>query len=86
MDPTKFSRFYKMGSLEGNMIFESPTELPRELMLEMTLDAFGFDMDLVEVHSPFYVQYLLDVCMNVLSCMSTAYFVVIFFLSDRNGR
>lgn len=55
MDPTKFSRFYKMGSLEGNMIFESPEELPRELMLEMTLDAFGFDMDLVEVQSPFHV-------------------------------
>ncbi|KAI7799514.1 putative apolipoprotein B-100 [Triplophysa rosa] len=49
MDPTKFSRFYKMGSLEGNMIFESPEELPRELMLEMTLDAFGFYMDLVEI-------------------------------------
>ncbi|XP_065112516.1 apolipoprotein B-100 isoform X1 [Paramisgurnus dabryanus] len=49
MDPSKFSRFYQMGSLEGNMIFESPEEMPREVMLDMTLNAFGFDMDLVEI-------------------------------------
>ncbi|XP_055041957.2 apolipoprotein B-100 [Misgurnus anguillicaudatus] len=49
MDPSKFSRFYQMGSLEGNMIFEFPEEMPREVMLDMTLNAFGFDMDLVEI-------------------------------------
>lgn len=51
IESTKFSRYYRLGSLEGNMIFESPNELPREVMLEMTLNAFGFDMDLIEVQS-----------------------------------
>ncbi|XP_052442426.1 apolipoprotein B-100 isoform X2 [Carassius gibelio] len=49
MEPTKLSQYYRLGSLEGNMIFESPNELPRELMLEMTLNAFGFDMDFFEI-------------------------------------
>ncbi|XP_067274430.1 apolipoprotein B-100 isoform X2 [Pseudorasbora parva] len=49
MDPIELSRYYRLGSLEGNMIFESPNELPREVMLEMTLNAFGFDMDLIEI-------------------------------------
>ncbi|KAI4895608.1 hypothetical protein NFI96_017030, partial [Prochilodus magdalenae] len=49
MDPTKFSRNYKIGSLEGNMIFESANKLPKEVMLEMTLNAFGFDIDMFEV-------------------------------------
>ncbi|XP_051951592.1 apolipoprotein B-100-like [Xyrauchen texanus] len=49
MDPTQFSRNYRFGSLEGNMIIESPNELPREVMLEMALTAFGFDMDFVEI-------------------------------------
>ncbi|XP_051500925.1 apolipoprotein B-100-like [Myxocyprinus asiaticus] len=49
MDPTKFSRNYKIGSLEGNMIFESAKELPKEVMLDMTLNAFGFDVDMVEI-------------------------------------
>ncbi|XP_016105196.1 apolipoprotein B-100 [Sinocyclocheilus grahami] len=49
MEPTKLSRYYRLGSLEGNMIFESPNELPREVMLEMTLNAFGFDMDFIEI-------------------------------------
>ncbi|KAK9957004.1 hypothetical protein ABG768_014702 [Culter alburnus] len=48
-ESTKFSRYYRLGSLEGNMIFESPNELPREVMVEMTLNAFGFDMDLIEI-------------------------------------
>lgn len=43
------------------MIFESPNELPREVMLEMTLNSFGFDMDFIEVQSPIKVRYLLDV-------------------------
>ncbi|XP_051792710.1 apolipoprotein Bb, tandem duplicate 1 [Acanthochromis polyacanthus] len=49
MDPTKFSRNYKIGSLEGNMIFEDTSYLPKELMLEMTLKAFGFDIDMMEI-------------------------------------
>ncbi|KAF4099959.1 hypothetical protein G5714_020085 [Onychostoma macrolepis] len=49
MEPIKLSRYYRLGSLEGNMIFESPNELPREVMLEMTLNAFGFEMDFIEI-------------------------------------
>lgn len=51
MDSTKFSRNYKMGSLEGNMIFEGASYLPKEAMLEMTLKAFGYDIDMMEVNS-----------------------------------
>lgn len=54
MDPTKFSRNYKIGSVEGNMIFEGTSYLPKEVMLEMTLKAFGYDIDMMEV--------------NILSC------------------
>lgn len=50
LDPTKFSRNYKMGSLEGNVIFEGTGYLPREVMLEMTLKAFGYDIDMLEVN------------------------------------
>uniref|UniRef100_A0A8C4GXR4 Vitellogenin domain-containing protein n=1 Tax=Dicentrarchus labrax TaxID=13489 RepID=A0A8C4GXR4_DICLA len=49
MDPTKFSRNYKIGSLEGNMIFEGTSYLPKEAMLEMTLKAFGYEIDMMEV-------------------------------------
>ncbi|XP_002665852.3 apolipoprotein B-100 [Danio rerio] len=49
MKSTQFSRHYRLGSLEGNFIFESPDNLPREVMLEMTLNAFGLDMDLIEI-------------------------------------
>ncbi|XP_031178438.1 apolipoprotein B-100-like [Sander lucioperca] len=49
MDPTKFSRNYKIGSVEGNMIFEGTSYLPKEVMLEMTLKAFGYDIDMMEV-------------------------------------
>ncbi|XP_077408246.1 apolipoprotein Bb, tandem duplicate 1 [Vanacampus margaritifer] len=49
MDPTKFSRNYRMGSVEGNMIFENISYLPKEAMLEMTLKAFGFDIDMMEI-------------------------------------
>uniref|UniRef100_A0A667ZJC5 Vitellogenin domain-containing protein n=1 Tax=Myripristis murdjan TaxID=586833 RepID=A0A667ZJC5_9TELE len=49
MDPTKFSRNYRIGSMEGNMIFETTSYLPKELMLEMTLRAFGFDIDMMEI-------------------------------------
>uniref|UniRef100_A0A672H2F2 Apolipoprotein B-100-like n=1 Tax=Salarias fasciatus TaxID=181472 RepID=A0A672H2F2_SALFA len=49
MDPTKFSRNYKIGSLEGNMLFDSSSYLPKEVMLDMTLKAFGFDIDMMEI-------------------------------------
>ncbi|KAK6294983.1 hypothetical protein J4Q44_G00342090 [Coregonus suidteri] len=49
MDPTKFSRNYKIGSVQGNMLFEGTSYLPKEVMLEMTLKAFGYDVDMVEV-------------------------------------
>uniref|UniRef100_A0AAQ4QBK0 Apolipoprotein Bb, tandem duplicate 1 n=1 Tax=Gasterosteus aculeatus aculeatus TaxID=481459 RepID=A0AAQ4QBK0_GASAC len=49
MDPTKFSRNYKIGSVEGNMIFEGTSYLPKEVMLEMTLEAFGYDIDMMEI-------------------------------------
>uniref|UniRef100_A0A665W854 Apolipoprotein Bb, tandem duplicate 2 n=1 Tax=Echeneis naucrates TaxID=173247 RepID=A0A665W854_ECHNA len=49
MDPTKFSRNYKIGSIEGNMIFEGTSYLPKELMLEMTLKAFGYEIDMMEI-------------------------------------
>ncbi|XP_017267380.1 apolipoprotein Bb, tandem duplicate 1 isoform X2 [Kryptolebias marmoratus] len=49
MDPINFSRNYKIGSLEGNMIFEENGSLPKEAMLEMTLKAFGFEIDMMEI-------------------------------------
>ncbi|KAI5610950.1 apolipoprotein Bb, tandem duplicate 1 isoform X1 [Silurus asotus] len=49
MDATKFSRNYKIGSLEGNMVFDNENNLPTEVMLEMTLNAFGYDIDMVEI-------------------------------------
>ncbi|XP_031178307.1 apolipoprotein Bb, tandem duplicate 1 [Sander lucioperca] len=49
MDPIKFSRNYKIGSVEGNMIFEGTSYLPKEVMLEMTLKAFGYDIDMMEI-------------------------------------
>ncbi|XP_061742378.1 apolipoprotein Bb, tandem duplicate 1 isoform X2 [Nerophis ophidion] len=49
MDPMKFSRNYRLGSVEGNMIFEGTSYLPKEAMLEMTLRAFGLDVDMMEV-------------------------------------
>lgn len=50
MDPTRFSRNYKTSYLEGNMIFEKEDKLPKEIILEMTLDAFGFDQEMIEVY------------------------------------
>lgn len=50
MDPAKFSRNYKIGSVEGNMIFEGTSYLPKEVMLEMTLKAFGYEIDMMEVN------------------------------------
>lgn len=58
MDPTKFSRNYKIGSLEGNMIFEGENKLPKEVILEMTLNAFGYDIDMFEVCFLFLFCYI----------------------------
>ncbi|XP_076129303.1 apolipoprotein B-100-like [Alosa pseudoharengus] len=49
MDPTKFSRNYKVGSLEGNMIFDGASYLPKEVVLDMALNAFGYDVDMIEI-------------------------------------
>ncbi|XP_064781714.1 apolipoprotein B-100-like [Oncorhynchus masou masou] len=49
MDPTKFSRNYMIGSVQGNMLFEGTSYLPKEVMLEMTLKAFGYNVDILEV-------------------------------------
>ncbi|KAM9354955.1 apolipoprotein Bb, tandem duplicate 1 [Pholidichthys leucotaenia] len=48
-DPKAFSRSYKFRSLQTNMIFEDTGYLPKEVMLEMTLKAFGFDIDMIEI-------------------------------------
>ncbi|KAM9798130.1 apolipoprotein Bb, tandem duplicate 1 [Neosynchiropus ocellatus] len=49
MAATKFSRNYRLGSIQSNVIFEGSSYLPKEVMLDMTLKAFGFDVDMVEV-------------------------------------
>ncbi|KAK7940142.1 hypothetical protein WMY93_003468 [Mugilogobius chulae] len=48
-DSLKFSRNMKIGMIQSNMIFEGASYLPKELMLEMTLKAFGFDLDMMEI-------------------------------------
>ena len=56
-DFTTKSRNYKLGvahesmqaAIQGNTIFDPSSQLPREVMLETTLKAFGFSMDLWEV-------------------------------------
>lgn len=50
LEISQFSRNYKMSNnLEGNMIFDSTGYMPKEVMLEMTLKAFGYDLDVLEV-------------------------------------
>lgn len=54
------SRSYKLGvaydnveaSIQGSMIFDPSNQLPREALLETTLKAFGYSMDMWEVGSP----------------------------------
>uniref|UniRef100_A0A8L0DVA8 Apolipoprotein B n=1 Tax=Oncorhynchus mykiss TaxID=8022 RepID=A0A8L0DVA8_ONCMY len=50
---TTMSRNYKMdtamGSMKGNMIFDSTDSLPKEVLLETTLKAFGYNSDMLEV-------------------------------------
>ena len=38
-------------AIQGNSVFDPSSQLPREMMLETTLKAFGFNMDLWEVCS-----------------------------------
>ncbi|XP_056219329.1 apolipoprotein B-100-like [Seriola aureovittata] len=54
---TTKSRNYKMGvaydsmqaAIQGNVVFDPSNQLPREALLEMTLEAFGYSMDMWEV-------------------------------------
>lgn len=56
-DYTTMSRNYKMGvanenmqaTFQGNVFFDPTGQLPREVLLETTLKAFGFSMDIWEV-------------------------------------
>lgn len=58
------SRNYKLGvthdnmeaSIQGSMIFDPSSQLPREALLETTLKAFGYSMDMWEVGSPYVSQ------------------------------
>ncbi|XP_046905722.1 apolipoprotein B-100-like isoform X3 [Hypomesus transpacificus] len=40
---------YMQTDMRGNMVFDPTSQLPREVMLEMTLNAFGYSMDMWEV-------------------------------------
>lgn len=70
MDPTKFSRNYRMGSVEGNMLFEGTSYLPKEAMLEMTLKAFGYEIDMMEVNMPSYFIQIVQLyfIINIKKC------------------
>uniref|UniRef100_A0A8C6MGE3 Vitellogenin domain-containing protein n=1 Tax=Nothobranchius furzeri TaxID=105023 RepID=A0A8C6MGE3_NOTFU len=54
---TTKSRNYKLGvayensqaDIQGNVIFDPSNQLPKEVLLEMTLKAFGYSMDIWEV-------------------------------------
>ncbi|CAB1340530.1 unnamed protein product [Coregonus sp. 'balchen'] len=56
-DYATMSRNYKMDaamtgmktSMQGNIIFDPTSQLPREIMLETTLKAFGYNMDMWEI-------------------------------------
>lgn len=52
-DYSKSSRNYKISptiaSVEGNILFDSTGYMPKEVMLETTLKAFGYNLDLIEV-------------------------------------
>lgn len=51
------SRNYKLGvahknmhaNIQGNVIFDPSNQLPKEVLLETTLEAFGYSMDIWEV-------------------------------------
>ncbi|XP_070781811.1 apolipoprotein B-100-like [Enoplosus armatus] len=56
-DYTTKSRNYKLGmahesmqaGIQGNIVFDPSSQLPREVLLETTLKAFGFNLDIWEV-------------------------------------
>ncbi|XP_071777034.1 apolipoprotein B-100-like [Centroberyx gerrardi] len=56
-DYTTMSRNYKLGmahesmqaNVQGNIVFDPTSQLPREVLLETTLKAFGYNMDMWEV-------------------------------------
>lgn len=56
-DYTTKSRNYKLdvayedmrAGIQGSLFFDPSSKLPREVLLETTLKAFGFDMDVWEV-------------------------------------
>lgn len=56
-DYTTKSRNYELGmahesmaaKIQGNVIFDPSSTLPREVLLETTLNAFGYSMDIWEV-------------------------------------
>lgn len=56
-DYTTKSRNYKLGvahesmqaAIQGNIVFDPSNQLPREVLLETTLKAFGFNLDIWEV-------------------------------------
>lgn len=57
---TTKSRNYKLGvahdnmeaSIQGSVIFDPSSQLPKEVLLETTLKAFGYSMDIWEVGNP----------------------------------
>lgn len=59
-DYTTKSRSYKLGmahesmqaSVQGNVVFDPSSQLPREVLLETTLKVFGFSLDIWEVCCP----------------------------------
>lgn len=57
---TQLSRNYKMdifmpgsdvmgSNMQGSIIFDPSSQLPREVMLDTTLKAFGYNLDFMEV-------------------------------------
>lgn len=52
-DYTTTSRNYMLdteyGHMQGHVIFDPNNQLPREVLLETTLEAFGYSMDIWEV-------------------------------------
>ncbi|XP_033846420.1 apolipoprotein B-100-like [Periophthalmus magnuspinnatus] len=43
------SRNFRLPGVQGNLIFDPNSQLPREALLETTLEAFGFKMDIFEL-------------------------------------
>lgn len=80
MDFTKFSRSYKIevplvGSVEGNIIFDSANYMPREVMLATTLD--NFNAEILEVLYKFIIKYIF-----ILRVLRLYIFVYIFRFYD----